>query len=114
MSLKSRLELGLTSPRRALVYLLCGKEAYFAVTEHTCAEAKPEDSPLFPYVAKSTDIHEHLTTLYMLTVQMNLKKVLELGTYRGYSTIALLQAAKEINGRLTSIDLAEKEVISRR
>jgi predicted O-methyltransferase YrrM len=53
-----------------------------------------------------TDINQHLTTLYMLAVEFNAKNMLELGVRGGESTIALLQAAKEIGGSLTSIDIA--------
>jgi len=52
-----------------------------------------------------TDIHEHLCTLYLLTIELKLTNVLELGTRSGASTIAFLQALKEINGNLTSIDM---------
>lgn len=52
-----------------------------------------------------TDIHEHLQTLYMLTVELNLNNILELGTRTGESTIALLLAAKELGGKMTSVDI---------
>lgn len=51
-----------------------------------------------------TDIREHLVTLHMLTVELGLKRVLELGVGPGQSTVALLEAAKEIGGRVWSID----------
>jgi predicted O-methyltransferase YrrM len=51
-----------------------------------------------------TDINQHLTTLYMLAVEFNAKSILELGVRGGESTVALLQAAKEIGGSVTSID----------
>jgi len=53
---------------------------------------------------KPTDIHEHLATLFMLTVELNLKTIVELGTGPGESTIALLYAAKQIGGKVNSID----------
>ena len=52
-----------------------------------------------------TDISEHLTTLSLLTRALRLKTVLELGTREGYSTIAFLEAAKEIGGTVTSVDI---------
>lgn len=52
-----------------------------------------------------TDINQHLTTLYMLAVEFNAKSILELGVRGGESTIALLEAAKEIGGSVTSIDI---------
>lgn len=54
---------------------------------------------------KPTDIHEHLATLFMLTVELNLKTVVELDTRGGESTIALLCAAKQIEGKVYSIDI---------
>jgi predicted O-methyltransferase YrrM len=56
-------------------------------------------------MTKPTDIHEHLATLFMLTIEFNLKRILELGTREGESTVALLQAAKQINGKVFSIDI---------
>lgn len=41
----------------------------------------------------------------MLTVELNLKNILELGTRTGESTIALLYAAKKIGGKVTSVDI---------
>jgi predicted O-methyltransferase YrrM len=43
----------------------------------------------------------------MLTVQLRLNTVLELGTRGGESTVALLYATKEIGGRVFSIDMDE-------
>ena len=51
------------------------------------------------------DITDHLTFLYFIVKEMNLKNVLELGVYRGYSTRALLQAVVEIDGKMTSVDV---------
>lgn len=51
-----------------------------------------------------TDINQHLTTLYMLAVEFNAKNILELGVRGGESTIALLQAAKEIGATVHSVD----------
>jgi len=56
---------------------------------------------------KCTDINAHLMTLYMLTQQLRLSTILELGVRTGESTIAFLFAAKEIGGMVTSIDIAD-------
>ena len=57
------------------------------------------------YMKRPSDIWEHLATLYMLTVELDLKTILELGTAEGESTIALLQAAHQIGGKVYSIDI---------
>lgn len=57
------------------------------------------------YMQKPTDIWEHLATLCMLTIELDLKTVLELGTAEGESTLALLQAAHQIGGEVYSIDV---------
>lgn len=56
-------------------------------------------------MVKRTDIHEHLATLNMLTIELGLKTILELGTGTGESTVAFLEAAKQIGGRVYSIDI---------
>ena len=62
-----------------------------------------------PYLTLHTqiasDMKEHLVTLYMLTVELNLKRVLELGTRTGFSTLALLYAVDQTDGSVTSIDI---------
>jgi predicted O-methyltransferase YrrM len=67
--------------------------------------------------AKSTDIHEHLPTLYSLVVESKAKAILELGVRTGESTVALLEAAQATNGHVTSLDidpcLAAREMIGR-
>jgi predicted O-methyltransferase YrrM len=57
------------------------------------------------HMIRPTDIHEHLMTLYMLTIEMKLKTILELGTRNGESTIAFLEAARRIGGKVFSIDV---------
>ena len=58
-------------------------------------------------VLTANEINEHLTTLRILTRELNLKRVLELGVCEGKSTIAFLQAIKEIGGHVTSIDIED-------
>lgn len=56
--------------------------------------------------ARPSDIYAHLPTLYWLTVDAGRKRILELGTRDGDSTVALLLAAREIDGQVTSVDIA--------
>ena len=77
----------------------------YSLSRETCSLVKETETPLELHMTMSTTIHEHLSTLYMLTVEFNLKNIVELGTWNGESTIALLEAAKEIDGRVTSIDI---------
>ena len=60
-----------------------------------------------------TDIDEHLATHYLLTRELNLKSVLELGVRHGESTLALPEAAKAIGGTVTSVD-SEGGVITKK
>jgi predicted O-methyltransferase YrrM len=98
-------------PREAAVYLLLGEQKFRERSgpggDHTCYRASDRDLPFFSYVTADTDIHEHLMTLYFLTVEHGLKRVLELGTRDGDSTIALLHGAKAVGGHVTSVDLEE-------
>jgi predicted O-methyltransferase YrrM len=57
------------------------------------------------YAKQPSDIYQHLTTLYILTVEFNLKTILELGIREGKSTIALLKAAYQIGGEVYSVDI---------
>ena len=54
-----------------------------------------------------TEINEHLTTLQMLTRELGLKRVLELGVCTGQSTLAFLNAVKDIDGHVTSMDIED-------
>lgn len=56
-------------------------------------------------VISDKDISEHLTTLFFLIIEFNLKKTLELGVRDGISTIALTEAASKIGGHVYSIDV---------
>ena len=51
------------------------------------------------------DIYAHLPTLYKLTVDGRRRRILELGTRSGDSTLALLLGAKETGGHVTSVDI---------
>ena len=90
---------------------MLGKREFYRIktppipTMETCLLGEKPDLPFGPHMSRQTDIHEHLATLYLLTVEHNLKNVLELGTRTGESTIALLYAAKRIGGIVHSFDL---------
>ena len=107
MSGYSKIRSALINPKKALSYLFLGKEKFHALrnlSEHSCFQIE-SSSILESYMTHPTDIHEHLQTLYMLTIELNLKNTLELGTRTGESTVSLLLAAKEVNGKVTSIDI---------
>jgi len=99
---------GLKDPRKGLEYLVLGDKNYNTLQNlnvHSCFSMKNLSSPLEFQMTQPTDIHEHLQTLHMLTIELNLKNILELGTRTGESTIALLLAAKELGGKMTSVDI---------
>lgn len=56
-------------------------------------------------VISDKDISEHLPTLFFLIIEFNLKNTLELGVRDGTSSIALTEAASQINGHVYSIDI---------
>jgi predicted O-methyltransferase YrrM len=102
------LSTGIRHPKEALLYVLLGKDGYARLrnpSSHTCHEAKELSLPFAAEALRDTDIHEHLVTLYMLTVELRLKTVVELGTRTGESTVALLFAAKECSGEVFSYDI---------
>tara|TARA_Y100000590_G_scaffold86224_1_gene96603 strand:+ start:13830 stop:14483 length:654 start_codon:yes stop_codon:yes gene_type:complete len=106
--LGSKIKDALTNPNKAIKYLALGKEEYETLqnlTNHSCTSGINAETPLEKRMIVPTDIHEHLSILHMLTIEFNLKNILELGTRTGESTIALLQAATEIDGFVTSIDI---------
>ncbi len=90
--------------RDLLIRILFPWEHHLIQAERMEHKIKPTDH-LEAHMIKPTDIHEHLMTLYMLTVELNLKTIVELGTREGESTIALLEAARRIGGRVHSIDI---------
>lgn len=104
----ARVKRGLAHPREALFYLLVGRDVYAALRNpgiaHTCVDGT-SDLPFSTYMTKPTDIHEHLATLFMLTKELRLRTIVELGTRGGESTVALLFAAKEIGGTVFSFDI---------
>jgi len=58
----------------------------------------------------NSDMRENLLPLYSFIVGANAKRVLEIGTSDGTSTLALLKAAHEIEGHVTSIDISDVPV----
>lgn len=90
MTLWSKLKTGLHHPREALLYLALGPQRYhFIQAEKVVAEAERMERNIEPnnlletHMVKPSDIHEHLATLYMLTIELNLKTIVELGTRGG-------------------------------
>jgi predicted O-methyltransferase YrrM len=118
MSLHSKLTTVIRDPKKAILYVVLGRPNYERVMLeldfiHQCLQIKPQ-TPLEDHALKCTDINEHLVTLYMLTKQMKLLNVLELGVRTGESTIVFLWAAKENGGTVTSIDIMDcPEAISK-
>jgi predicted O-methyltransferase YrrM len=51
------------------------------------------------------DIAEHLVTLSLLVTEFRLRTIVELGVRTGVSTLALLEAASRIDGRVFSVDV---------
>lgn len=51
------------------------------------------------------DISEHLPVFSLLVTEFQLKRIVELGTRSGNSTLALLEAAKQIGGSVLSMDV---------
>lgn len=110
MNLCSRVRRALRDPRKAILFMTLGPRLYCEVMSlrSTVISSKTElSNPLEMHMLKVTDINHHLVTLYMLTVELGLRSVLELGVRTGESTIALLLAARDIGGRVTSIDIAD-------
>lgn len=108
MSFISKVKTGLKNPRKGLEYLILGDREYNILQNlknHTCFSNINTSSVLESNMIMPTDIHEHLQTLYLLTIELNLKNILELGTRTGESTVALLLAARELNGKVTSVDI---------
>ena len=58
-----------------------------------------------------SDIYEHLPVFVDMVKQVNAKKVIELGTRTGVSTIAWLYALEQTGGHLWSVDIDTKPAI---
>lgn len=105
------LKIGLRHPRLALLWLFCPKEYRYTVVKKVLDPEKLKRNRIPKTVVEKlmitpTDIHEHLVTLHLLAIELNCKTIVELGTKLGESTIALLEAAKKIGGKVYSIDIA--------
>lgn len=102
----SKIKNSIKDPRLALTYIILGKKRFYHLNyQHSCFSFSDTTNYLEFLMIQPSVIHEHLSTLYMLTVEFNLKNILELGTQFGVSTIALLTASKEIQGSVTTIDI---------
>lgn len=51
------------------------------------------------------DTDQHVLTLYSIALQINAKRILELGVRKGNTTLSFLLAAKEIDGVVHSVDI---------
>ena len=95
--------------KKLLLIILFGREkavlVRFALREYASLRRFNPTNLLEIYAKHPSDIYQHLTTLYMLTVEFNLKTILELGTRDGESTVALLYAAHQIDGEVYSVDI---------
>lgn len=60
------------------------------------------------------DIMPHLPILFSLAFGLGAKKVLEIGTRDGCSTLALLAALEKTNGKLVSIDINDCPIARKR
>ena len=99
---------GIKHPKSSILYLLLGRERYWHLMQtNSCMNADDVISPVSRHVTSSTDIHEHLTTLYMLATEFDCTTLVELGTRSGESTLALAYAAKRTGGKLYSFDIAD-------
>ena len=109
MTLWSKIKAGLRRPNRAISYLIHGPEKYNLIRAEKLEHSVRPRNHLEAHMVRQTEIHEHLATLNLLTVELGLKTVLELGTGEGESTIALLEAVRQTGGRVYSIDVSPCE-----
>lgn len=95
--------------RYRLLQIFIGQDARNCVQkslqEHKDLMRFTPTNALETLLTQPSDIWQHLSTLHMLTIELNLKTTLELGTAEGESTIALLTAAQQIGGMVHSIDI---------
>ena len=80
--------------------------------QHSCLAANVA-LPIFVDLTTPTDIHELLVTLSMLTMEMNLKTVVELGTHSVESTTAPVCVTKACERDVYSTDLDDCMVARR-
>ena len=64
-------------------------------------------TPVEKQFVRISDIYAYLPTLYMVTRDRCLRRVLELGTNVGNSLMVLLLAAREVGGHVTTVDKDE-------
>jgi len=102
----NKLSTKIKHPKSALVIFLIGHKQFEKLRKNdSCEFVDSPKTELEKLMTQPSTIRDHLNTLYMLTIEFNLKNTLELGTQFGNSTTALLYAAKEINGKVTTIDV---------
>lgn len=77
-----------------------------SVEEASALSANPLNLSLRVMRDKSAaDISDHLITLSLLVREFGLKNIVELGVRTGNSTLVLLEAARQIGGRVLSVDV---------
>jgi predicted O-methyltransferase YrrM len=77
-----------------------------SVEEASALSANPLKLSLRVMRDKSAaDISDHLITLSLLVREFGLKNIVELGVRTGNSTLVLLEAARQIGGRVLSVDV---------
>ena len=54
---------------------------------------------------ETSDISHHLSTLALLIIEFKLRKIVELGTREGDSTLTFLEAARKVEGTVFSVDV---------
>jgi hypothetical protein len=89
---------------RKLVFYVQGGTCYNRTTFH--------NSFLFDAAGEcshTTDIYDHLGTIFFFATDINPKLMVELGTRGGESTRALLAAASFVDSILLSIDIEDSE-----
>ncbi len=79
--------------------------AWEAVAAASATTGNPLAATLCAMRLPPRDIAEHLATLSLLVTEFRLKNVVELGVRTGVSTLALLDAAHLIEGRVLSVDV---------
>ncbi|MDQ2948299.1 MAG: class I SAM-dependent methyltransferase [Acidobacteriota bacterium] len=73
-------------------------------TAEAAANGQAISLPLYENTAEN-DISEHLPIFFLLVREFRLKRIVELGTRSGNSTLVLLEAAKHIGGTVLSMDV---------
>jgi len=79
--------------------------------QHPWTRTSPLKAKYDAVAATPSDIYEHLPVLVEMVLKADAKKVIELGTRTGVSTIAWLYALEQTGGHLWSVDMDAKPPI---